>query len=154
MLQSKKVTIATGQATAKTMQSLAANGGKPLYVGRLVGVACDTKTGTSQYGEWTALVGDFIKTTPDGETERAPQAFGPDMVISPVVGALKMGGGAVNVAVDVYVVHDEKSPVGFAYRTENVIPDQEDSPMARLLALASAKAMPALTAPAAKGKKA
>ena len=153
MLNSKKVTIAAGQATATTVKQLAALQGQPLFIGRLIGVAHGIKTGTSAYGEWTSLIGDFTKTTADGTTERAMQAFGPDMVVAPVAAALAAGGSAVNVAVDVYCVLDEKSPVGFSYRTENVIADTEESPMARLLALSAAKPMPVAALPAPAKKK-
>lgn len=152
MLNVKKVTIAAGQAAAATVTKLANNKGEPLFIGRLIGIATGVKEGASNYGEWVSLIGDFVKTAPDGEVTRAMQAFGPDMVILPVASALKGGAGVVNVAVDVYAVLDEKSPVGFSYRTDNVIAETEESPMQRLLALAQGKQLPALAAPAKKTK--
>lgn len=142
----KKVTIAGAKLAAVN----AANG--RLYMGRLLGVATGTKTGTSQYGEWTALIGDFCRISPEGEHTRAPQAFAPDMVMFPIVAQLNSAGGSVDVAVDVYACVDTNSPCGFSYRAQPVIPEtQENSPLARLMAAASP--MPALAAPKA-GKKA
>lgn len=148
MLQSKKLTIALHQPAPTTVRQILANGDQPLYVGRLVGIATGQKSGIAQYGEWFALVGDFVKTAPDGTIERAPLAFGPDLVIEPVRMQLAASGGVCNVAVDVFAVIDEKAPSGFAYRARSVIPDAEDSPMARLLAMAGATARPAIAAPA------
>ena len=138
----KKVSIAGAKLAAVN----AANG--RLYMGRLLGVATSTKTGTSQYGEWTALVGDFCRISPDGEQTRAPLAFAPDLVMMPIVSQLAATGGAIDVAVDVYACADTHSPCGFSYRAQPVIPETvENSPLARLMAAASP--MPALAAPKA-----
>jgi len=138
----KKVSIAGAKLAAVN----AANG--RLYMGRLLGVATGTKTGTSQYGEWTALLGDFCRISPDGEQTRAPLAFAPDLVMMPIVSQLATTGGAIDVAVDVYACVDTNSPCGFSYRAQLVIPETaENSPLARLMAAASP--MPALVAPKA-----
>lgn len=141
----KKITVAGAKLAAVN----AASG--RLYMGRLVGIATGTKTGVSQYGEWTALIGDFALIQPDGTMVRAPMAFAPDLVLMPVVSALAANGGSVDVAVDVYACADTKSPCGFSYRAQSAVPETaESSPLVRLMATATP--LPQIAAPA-KAKK-
>lgn len=143
----KKLTCAFG-IKAPLIHTLVIENGGRVYSGRLVGIANGTKTGVSEFGEWTCLVGSFQFTDRFGVASRAVQAFGPDVVISPVVAALESGAVNVNVAVDVYAVRDEKSPVGFVYTCASAIEESASDPLQLLLAQANAVPMPtALPAP-------
>lgn len=152
----KKVTSAFGQKAPIVHAAIIEAGGR-LYSGRLVGIASGIKTGVTEYGEWTALIGQFQFTDRFGNTVRAVQAFGPDIVIMPTVAALQAGAKSVNVAVDVFGVIDDKSPVGWSYTCASAIAESETDPLALLLAAASEVAAPApiaLPAPVTpKGKK-
>lgn len=153
----KKVTSAFGMKAPAVLVAITEAGGR-LYSGRLVGIASGIKSGVTEYGEWTALIGQFQFTDRFGTVTRAVQAFGPDIVILPVVAALQSGAKSVNIAADVFGVADEKSPVGWSYTCSSAIEESDSDPLALLLATASAVEMPKLTAPTAptapaKGKK-
>jgi len=148
----KKVTCAFGMKAPAVLVALTEAGGR-LYSGRLVGIATGTKSGVTEYGEWTALIGQFQFTDRFGAATRAVQAFGPDIVILPAVAALNGGAQSINVAVDVYAVADAKSPVGWSYTCASAIEESETDPLALLLKSASAVAAPiALAAPVAPAK--
>ena len=67
-------------------------------VGRFVGVATGFKTHTGQYGDSFGLEGSFgFIDAKTGELEEARIAWGPAMVIDPVVDALKAGATSVKV---------------------------------------------------------
>lgn len=144
----KKVTCAFGIKAPGVLALVIANGGR-VYSGRLVGIASGTKSGVTEYGEWTALIGQFAFTDRFGNATRAVHAFGPDLVIAPAAAALGAGASAVNVAVDVYAVADEKSPVGWSYVAQSAIEADDTDPLAMLMNKAAAVPMPALTAPVA-----
>lgn len=141
----KKVTCAFGMQAAKVLKLVLEHPQRRPYAGRLVGIATGTKEGVSQHGAWVSLLGSFQFTSPEGEISRAVQAFGPDLVILPVVAALKGGQQSVNLAVDVYAIESEKSPQGWTYVCESAIEEQDSDPLALLLAKATPR--PALPAP-------
>lgn len=146
----KKVQANNNKPAAKTLVDVNNAGGR-LYCGRLVGIASGIKTGTSQYGEWTSLVGSFVWTDRNGVTTRAAQAFGPDVLIMPVVSALNAGQPAANIAADVYVVESDDSPVGFSYVVQSAIEQTiETDPVLALMQQATP--VPQLAAPQTKGK--
>lgn len=157
----KKVTCAFGMPSPKVLALVLAQPEKRAYAGRLVGIAVGTKTGLSQFGDWTALVGTFQFTAPDGTVTRAAQAFGPDLVIQPVAVQLASGLQSVTVAVDVFAEQSEKSPTGWHYTCSAAIEEQENDPLALLMAKTTARpvALPAPstvaadTTPPTKGKK-
>lgn len=142
----KKVTCAFGMPAPKVLALVLAHPNKRPYAGRLVGIATGTKSGVSQFGDWTCLVGTFAFTNPDGEVTRAAHAFGPDLVIGPLAAALAAGQQSVTVAVDVFAVPSEKSPTGWTYVAEAAIEETESDPLALLMAKTTAR--PALPAPA------
>lgn len=142
----KKVTCAFG-IKAPGVLALVIEGKGRVYSGRLIGIATGTKTGVTEYGEWTALIGTFAFTDRFGTVVRAVQAFGPDLVIAPAAAALASGSKGVNIAVDVYAVADDKSPVGWSYVAQSAIEEDESDPLMMLMNKASAVPMPALMAP-------
>ena len=145
----KKVTCAFGIPAPKVMALVLAHPEKRPYAGRLIGIATGTKTGVSQYGDWTCLVGSFQHISPDGVITRAVQAFGPDLVIQPAVAQLASGAQSVTVAVDVFAVESEKSPTGWAYVCSAAIEETESDPLTLLMSKTTARPI-ALPAPAAK----
>lgn len=146
----RTVTRKISLSGAKLSAVLAANG--KLFIGRVAGIATGTKEHVhATYGLSIGLVGAFRVRYPDGSEVSAPVAWGPDVLIEPVVSALKAGAMSVNVLADVYAVTSESSPVGFMYVLETH-GDEESDPVAALMA--TMPEMPALPAPApAKGKK-
>lgn len=150
----KKVTSAFGMKAPAVLVAITEAGGR-LYSGRLVGIASGIKEGVTEYGQWTALIGQFQFTDRFGIVTRAVQAFGPDIVIMPAVAALQSGAKSVNIAVDVFGVADDKSPVGWSYTCGSAITESETDPLALLLSAASQVAAPepvALPAPQVAGK--
>lgn len=73
----KKLSIASihGPLTKEEKETIKA--GDSIFVGRFFGVATGSKTGTSQYGPWTALTGSFAGINSDGEEFRAAQCLLP-----------------------------------------------------------------------------
>ncbi len=135
----KKVTCAFGIPSPKVLALVLAHPEKRAYAGRLIGIATGTKSGVSQYGDWTSLIGSFQFTSPEGETVRAVQAFGPDLVIQPVVAQLASGSQSVTVAVDVFAVPSDKSPTGWNYVCSTAIEETESDPLALLMAKTTAR---------------
>lgn len=134
--------------------TLAKNSVQTLHVLRVAGLAVGTKEGTTQYGPYVGLVGNFTCVNPQsGETVKAASLFLPDVAMAPLAAAVKMG-QTPQFAFDVYLNLDEKSPVGVSYSIVDLAP-QENDPVASLLAGAPAlKALPAPVdeAPKAKAK--
>lgn len=141
----KKVTCAFGLKAPAILKLVLEHPQKRPYSGRLVGIATGVKEGVSQHGEWSSLLGSFQFTSNTGEVLRAVQAFGPDLVILPIVAALRGGQQSVNVAVDVYARPSEKSPVGWEYVCESAIEAEDTDPLSLLLS----RARPAVHAIAA-----
>lgn len=73
----KKLSIASihGALTKEEKETIKSGG--HIFVGRFFGVATGSKTGTSQYGPWTALTGSFAGINADGEEFRAAQCLLP-----------------------------------------------------------------------------
>lgn len=154
MPQVKKLSVATvfGKIDLKAV----INSDAPVPVMRVFGMAVGTKTGTSAYGEWTALVGRFKAVNlATGEESEAAQLFLPEVALIPLKVALAQAGNqAVTFAVDIFVKKSTNTKPGgvpYEYTFENVRPVEEDDPLVRLEA-EIAKNAPALPAPAA-GKK-
>lgn len=132
---------------------IAKTGGDTIHVMRVLGSASGIKTGTSDYGDWKALTGQFRATNPEtGEQIDAASCFMPDVALDMVAAALDSGATAIDFAFDVFAVLDESSSVGYTYRATPLLQAAEDSPIARI----EAKMQALLPAPAAdkgKGKK-
>ena len=76
----------------------AAAGAPYTVIGRFVGVATGFKVHTGQYGDSFGLEGTFgFVDAKNGELEEARAAWGPALVIDPVVDALKAGAASVKV---------------------------------------------------------
>lgn len=121
-----------------------------LVLARFFGTANGTKTGVSDFGEWTALAGQFrginVKT---GETFDSGVCFLPDVALDLIVGA--MGQGSVDFAFDIGVTLDEDSATGYVYTATPLI-QEENNPIARLASKLESIALPSLPAPASEEK--
>jgi len=131
----KKLSIAkcAGKMTSKRVFEA---GGK-LAVLRVVGTAVGVKTGQSDYGDWTALIGDFgVTNLIDGEQFRGATLFLPDVALLPIqVQLQKPNAQAVQFALDVYAVEDDTTTVGFSYQVDHLVKAEDDT-VAKLMAAA------------------
>lgn len=147
MAQVKKLSIAT--VVGKIDLKEVINADKPIPLMRAYGMAVGVKTGTSNYGEWTALVGQFkcvnLKT---GEVSEAAQLFLPEVALVPLrVALMQNDNRAVRFALDVKVQPAKNSKPGgvpYEYTFDNVLPPAEDDPLLALEAeIAKVAALPA-----------
>lgn len=125
----KKISVATvhGKIDKKTLTK------EGVVLFRAIGRATGLKSGQSQYGDWTALTGDFAAVKPDGEVIRASQIFLPDVVLNMIAPRVEQG-DAVEFALDIVVVADEGSNTGYTYAARPVIaPDAATDPVTRLM---------------------
>ena len=148
MPQVKKLSVATvyGKIDIKTI----VNASAPVPLMRVFGMAVGTKTGTSAYGDWTALVGRFKAINLDtGEESEASQLFLPEVALIPLKVALAQAGNqSVTFAIDVFAkqaTNTKPGGVPYEYTFENIREPSEDDPLVRLAAeiAASPKALPA-----------
>ena len=114
--------------------------------GRFYGTASGTKTGITDFGEWTALTGQFRAVHPEtGEISDSGVCFLPDVALEMVTGQLAAGAVGVDFAFDLVAVPDDASTSGFGYRAIPVFEMAEDNPIMRM----EAKMQALLPAPAA-----
>ena len=163
MAQIKKLSVATVYGAIDLKKIV--NSDDPIKVMTCYGMAVSTKTGSSAYGDWTALVGQFKAINPDtGEVSEAAQLFLPDVALVPIQVALAANGNqAVSFAIDVFAQRSKNTKPGgspYEYSFAHILPPAEDDPVKRLeermreagaLKLAAPPA-PA-PAPAGKGRK-
>lgn len=166
MANIKKLSVATVYGKIDLKKLVNAEG--PLRIMRVIGNAIGHKTGTSQYGEWTALSGMFEATNMEtGESHQSSQLFLPDVALTPIMVQLAQPGvRGVEFVIDITVRHNpDARPGGSAYEYgfDTVLKASESDPISRLKSMLAeqAAALPAPTttpaaapAPAAaKGKK-
>lgn len=113
---------------------------------QIFGQATGTKGGTSTYGDWECLLGNFEATNMEtGETYRAAQLFMPDVAHEPIAQAVKLtDNGSVDFAVEIVALKDSESSVGYVYSMKPLIQAAESDPLTAL----REKAMKQLAAPA------
>lgn len=148
----KKITIKTLGFGVKDIRKLAESGkGEPMTVARIFGRASGTKTGESDNGPWTSLSGQFKAVNAvDGKEYMSGNLFMPDVAMDLVAPALAgEGDPVVDVALDILVVEDESSVVGYQYQAQFHIQPET----AGIDAVIEGLAMPALPAPAATEEK-
>lgn len=112
---------------------------------RVFGVARGVLTGTSTFGQWEALSGDFIAVNLEtGEEFRSGKAFMPDIALNLVTGALAGSPDGVEFAFDFGVKPSAKDPENkYEYTVKPVVKAKESDQIANLRALV-AEAAPAL----------
>jgi hypothetical protein len=148
MAQTKKLSVATvyGKINPKTVLDAT----EPIKVMRVIGQAVGTKSGESNYGAWTCLVGQFKATNPEtGETSEAAVLFLPDVALVPLQVALAQGDTkGVAFAIDIFVKAATNTKPGgsvYEYSFENVLPPAENDPIRQLEEKIASLALPAPT---------
>lgn len=144
MAQIKKISVATvvGKILIETLVAHHSKNGADaaLPLMRVLGQAVGTKTGTSAYGDWTALVGRFKATNLEsGEVMEASQCFLPEIAMVPIQVALSNtgAGGSVTFAIDVSVrmiPAEKRKPGGvpYEYTFDPVVEPNDDDPLVAL----------------------
>ena len=99
---------------------------KPLYT--IIGMAQGIKEGTSDYGDWVGLLGQFEAVNRDtGERFASANVFLPDVAQDLIVAQLKGGSQNVQFAFTIGARVDDTSTVGYTYTAEPILaPDQKD----------------------------
>lgn len=135
MAQVKKLSVATVYGAIDLKKIV--NSDKPVKVMTAYGMAVGTKSGSSTYGEWTALVGQFKAVHPEtGEVSEASQLFLPDVALIPIQVALAANNSqAVSFAINVFAQRSKNNKPGgspYEYTFEPLLPPAEDDPVKRL----------------------
>jgi hypothetical protein len=121
---------------------------------QIAGIATDTKTGESNYGGWTAFLGEFRAVNCfTGEVFTSAKAFLPDVLGEMLMGKLAgqgENGRGIAFAFVVGIRRDEKSTVGYTYYAKPVQAPKADDPMAELVKSLPKVRVKALTHKAAK----
>lgn len=142
----KKISISKilgGKPSLKALLAYTAETGKAdMPLCRIYGAASGTKTGVSDFGEWTALTGQFRGVnTATGETIDSGVCFLPDVALDLVVGVL-VPGATVEFAFDIAIRADESSATGYIYLATPLVSEAE-SAISRLENKLKALAAPA-----------
>jgi len=128
----KKLSIArcAGKMTVKRVLSAPDH---RLPVLRVVGLAVGVKSGISDLGDWTALIGDFgVTNLETGEEFRGSTLYMPDVAQVPIEVQIKAGAQSVQFALEIIAKGDDNSPVGFSYAVEQLV-EPENDPIARMM---------------------
>lgn len=147
----------TYEKDGKTLTKEVYANGETVWVAEVIGLARGTKTGTSNYGEWTALMGDFYarplvgdkadkvddkgEVTETGTRYRTGQLFLPDVALNlivPVVDTLDKG-AAVEVAFKIGITANEESNFGYDYTAAFLVEPEENDPLSMLAAKVAPK---------------
>lgn len=100
---------------------------------QIVGVASGSKSGTSDYGEWRNLTGNFAAINlVTGEEFRSGIAFLPDVALDPILGQLSMGATAVEFGFTISIIEDDDSATGYVYTAMPLIEPDENDPLEAL----------------------
>lgn len=143
--------------TASTVCGKIEKTDKPQRLCLIYGTANRVKTGTSQFGPWVQLVGQFEAVNlATGQVFTSPYCILPDKVVNEVIaGAIESGQTGVEFAYE-FGIKPSKSPVGYDYTAKPIVKEQDNDALASLRAKIPqallAPVRPALAAPN-KGKK-
>jgi len=125
--------LSTKKIVGKVLVRELEEGDNDLY--EIVGIASGIKTGSTDYGEYAGLTGNFaarnIKT---GESFRSGVAFLPDVANDPIIGQLQAGASAVEFGWIIGVKTDDESTVGYVYYARPLIEADENDPLELLAA--------------------
>lgn len=112
--------------------------GKPVDLFIVYGTARDTRSGESNYGPWTSLLGTFeIVRLEDGVMFQSAELFLPEPVNGMIISALKAAGDDVKKAVDFAFrigIKPSEATVGYEYTVKSL---RELAPSDALAALRS-----------------
>lgn len=115
--------------------------GKTKWLYDVYGVANDTKKGVSDYGEWTALMGDFLMFKCDDALKadeervifRAGQLFLPDIALNLILAEGVGEGTYIEFGFRIGVIGDEDSVTNFVYTCEPLMKAAQSSPVENLI---------------------
>jgi hypothetical protein len=118
----KKLSIKTVNPVKRSM--IPAVNGEVRWLVRCVARVVGYKTGESDFGGWTALLGMHKWTNLDsGEEFRSSKAFFPDVITDPIIGQIAgQDQPLVEFIVKIGIRAMESSPVGYEYVAEEVLP--------------------------------
>jgi len=147
----RKITISTvaGKA-AKWFEKLMNSPTKSLRLMQVFGFATFSKPDASEYGEFVKISGNFRAVNLDtGEITNAPQVILPNFLGQALHGALMTPdrSGPVKFAFEIGVVYDPAAATKYVYTIRDLMPPQQDDPLAAMQALIMGAAKPALDAP-------
>lgn len=150
MAQVKKISVAKLFGKVKLSELMVAPN-QTMVVMKVLGIAVATQTGESDYGNWTALQGQFEAVNPaTGEVQESATLFLPDVALIPIKVALATPGNkGVQFAIEVsvtYVAEREGAKAGgspYEYSFKHLIKLDESDPIAQLKAKMAHAALPA-----------
>lgn len=118
----------------QAVKDFCANDGDKVSLYTIFGVANGVKTGTSNYGDWTAFQGKFEATNyVDGASYASNQAFIVEPLQSMLMGALQES-DSVQFAITVDVKRRDDLNQGYEYLVTPHMQTQENDPLAHLRA--------------------
>lgn len=125
---------------------------KPVHIVRVMGIGHTVKTGESDNGPWTAIIGEAKAiNVQTGEEIRSGKVFLPSPADEITAGQLAAEGvNSVQYAWDISVIAAPDSAVGYEYVVESVMEPGENDPLAALEA--DMPKLPALAAPKSGGE--
>lgn len=105
----------------------------PLYT--VAGIARGFKTGTSNYGDYCELKGDFIATNKEtGEALRSTRMYLPEVAEDMILNALSAEGvNAIEFAFEIGVKPNKKSATKYEYYCTSLLEAGENDPLAALV---------------------
>lgn len=111
---------------------------------QVVGVASGIKTGSTQFGDWVALTGNFAAINLEtGEQFRSGVCFLPDVALDPVVGQLNSGASAVEFGYTIGAKANSEIAVGYEYYARPLVEPDENDPLEKLVSVMdSPKSLP------------
>lgn len=136
---SGKVLVGNVKTYVKDLQE-----GQSVELFQVVGIARKIKTGISNFGEWEALMGEFVAEAlvgaKAGQRYRTGQLFLPDVALNLVASELTSGNiNGIQLGFKVGAMVDETSSTGYVYTAEFLMEPEENDPLESLIA----KALPA-----------
>jgi hypothetical protein len=116
----------------QAVKDFCVNDGDKVSLYTIFGVANGVKTGTSNYGDWTAFQGKFEATNyVDGQSYASNQAFIVEPLQSMLLGALESS-DEVQFAITVDVKRRDDLNQGYEYLVTPHLQAQENDPLAHL----------------------
>ena len=137
-----KVLLGNVKTIAKDLKD-----GETVWIADVVGIGRGVKTGMSNFGDWTAIMGNFVARPLVGENfgkqYRTGQLFLPDVANNLVIPVIEGNKGDVQFAFKIGITQDDDAAPGYIYTAEYLMEPEENDPLEMLIK----SAMPALPAP-------
>lgn len=147
----RRITLRNAGLTVKEIKTatLAAGEGVNVPLLKIVGDTTEAKTGQTDKGEFTALLGDFVSVNLlTGEQFQSGKAILPNF-ISEVLSAALNASQSVTFALEIGAKADESAVTGYVYTTRSLVDAEPSDKMKRLLAAANIDTSKRLEAPKA-----